>query len=307
MSRILRVLCLLSAFIALISISAAGQSTTGVIFGDVKDASGAVLPGVEITIKNLATNQSRTALTNEAGAYNIPLVPAGKYDVTATFPSFKTEVRSGIEILVDQRAKIDFALTIGDLSEKVLVTEQAPLVEAATASLGSVVDNRRVQELPLNSRDFEKLALLIPAASPPFQGSSLSFRGGITISGANERGNNFTLDGISNTTHNVFTYVYKPSIDEIQEMKVQPNAYDAESGRGEGGQVTVTTKSGTNAFHATLFEFVRNQMFDARNFFDNQGGPKPGFKRNQFGGNVGGPIFKNKTFFFVNTEILRLV
>src|SRR5262249_9948709 len=133
------------------------------------------------------------------------------------------------------------------------------------------------------------------------------FRGGITISGANERGNNFTLDGISNTTHNVFTYVYKPSIDEIQEMKVQPNAYDAESGRGEGGQVTVTTKSGTNAFHATLFEFVRNQMFDARNFFDNQGGPKPGFKRNQFGGNIGGPIFKNKTFFFINTEILRLV
>src|SRR5437763_3644456 len=142
--RVFQKLWLASGFVVCFCVSAAAQSTTGVIFGDVKDTSGAVLPGVEITIQNIATNQSRAVLTNEAGTYNIPLVPTGKYNVTASLPSFKTEVRSGIEILVDQRAKIDFSLTVGDLSEKILVTEQAPLVEAATASLGSVVDNRRV-------------------------------------------------------------------------------------------------------------------------------------------------------------------
>ena len=193
----------------------AAQSTTGVIFGDVKDQSGAVLPGVDITVLNVATNQTRTAVTTETGAYNVPLVPIGQYEVTASLAGFKTQLRKGITVQVDQRAKVDFSLEVGELSDKVLVTEQIPLVQATSASLGSVVDNRRVQELPLNSRDFEKLALLIPGASPPQQGSSLSFRGGITIGGANERGNNFTLDGISNTTHNVFTYVYKPSIDEV--------------------------------------------------------------------------------------------
>src|SRR5262245_19437049 len=293
------VVCLVLAF----SICAAGQSTTGTVQGTVKDQSGAVLPGVEITVLNLATNQSRSTITNERGDYTVPQIAAGAYSVTASPPGFKTEVRQRIEIQVDQRARIDFALEVGQLTDKVLVTEEAPLVQATSASLGSVVDNLKIQQLPLNSRDFEKLALLVPGATPPQPGSSLAFRGGITIGGANERGNNFTLDGISNTTHNVFTYVYKPSVDEIQEFKVQPNAYDAEAGRGEGGQVIVTTKSGSNAFHATLFEFIRNDKLDARNFFDIEKSP---FKRNQFGGNLGGPIEKNKTFFFFNYEGLRL-
>lgn len=285
------------------SSSAFAQSTTGIVQGSVKDQSGAVLPGVEITVLNLSTNQSRTTVTNERGDYTVPQIPIGVYSVAATLPGFKTEVRQRIEIQVDQRARIDFTLEVGQVTEKVLVTEEAPLVQATSASLGSVVDNQKIQQLPLNSRDFEKLALLVPGATPPQPGSSLSFRGGITIGGANERGNNFTLDGISNTTHNVFTYVYKPSVDEIAEFKVQPNAYDAEAGRGEGGQVTVTTKSGSNRFHGTVFEFIRNDRLDARNFFDAQ---KPPFKRNQFGANLGGPIRKDKTFFFVNYEGLRL-
>lgn len=279
------------------------QSTTGTVLGTVKDQSGAVLPGVEITLLNLSTNQSRTTLTSERGDYTIPQIPIGAYSVTATMPGFKTEVRQRIEIQVDQRARIDFVLEVGQVSEKVLVTEEAPLVQVTSASLGSVVDNQKIQQLPLNSRDFEKLALLVPGATPPQPGSNLSFRGGISIGGAGERGNNFTLDGISNTTHNVFTYVYKPSVDEIQEFKVQPNAYDAEAGRGEGGQVTVTTKSGSNTFNGTVFEFLRNDKLDARNFFEREKSP---FKRNQFGGNIGGPIVKNRTFFFFNYEALRL-
>ncbi|MBI4474529.1 MAG: carboxypeptidase regulatory-like domain-containing protein, partial [Acidobacteria bacterium] len=287
----------------LFSLSAFAQSTTGTIAGTVKDQSGAVLPGVDMTIVNLATNQTRSAITNERGDYTVPQLQIGLYSVTAALPGFKTEVRPRIELQVDQRARIDFTLEVGEMTERVTVIDEAPLVQSTSASLGSVVDNQKIQQLPLNSRDFEKLALLVPGATPPQPGSSLGFRGGITIGGANERGNNFTLDGISNTTHNVFTYVYKPSVDEIQEFKVQPNAYDAEAGRGEGGQVTVTTKSGSNAFHGTLFEFIRNDKLDARNFFEVRKSP---FKRNQFGGNLGGPIRKDKTFFFINYEGLRL-
>jgi hypothetical protein len=287
----------------LLSVSGFAQSTTGTILGTVKDQSGAVLPGVEITVVNAGTNQSRATITNERGDYTAPQLAIGAYSVTASLPGFKTEVRQRIEIQVDQRARIDFTMEVGQVNDKIMVTEEAPLVQTSSASLGSVVDNQKIQQLPLNSRDFEKLALLVPGATPPQPGSSLAFRGGITIGGANERGNNFTLDGISNTTHNVFTYVYKPSVDEIQEFKVQPNAYDAEAGRGEGGQITVTTKSGSNAFHGTLFEFIRDDTMDARNFFDVQKAP---FRRNQFGGNLGGPIEKNKTFFFFNYEGLRL-
>jgi hypothetical protein len=279
------------------------QSTTGTVLGTVKDQSAAVLPGVEISVVNLSTNQSRTAITNERGDYSIPQLSIGFYSVTASLPGFKTEVRSRIEIQVDQRAKIDFQLEVGQVSDKVMVTAEAPLVQANDASVGTVVDNIQIQQLPLNSRDFEKLAYITPGVSPPQSGSSLSFRGGISIAGTNERGNNFTLDGTTNTTYNVFTYVYKPSVDEIQEFKVQPSAYDAEAGRGEGGQVTVTTKSGTNDFHGGFFEFLRNDAMDARNFFDVQ---KPPYKRNQFGGNFGGPIRKDKTFFFYNLEELKL-
>jgi len=300
--RVYFVVIAICAFLSF-SMAAFSQSTTGTILGTVKDQSGAVLPGVGITVLNLSTNQNRTAVTNERGDYNVPQIPIGQYSVTAELPGFKTEVRSRIEIQVDQRARIDFTLEVGQVSDKVLVTAEASLVQANDASVGTVVDNVQIQQLPLNSRDFEKLAYITPGVSPPQSGSSLSFRGGISIAGTNERGNNFTLDGTSNTTYNVFTYVYKPSVDEIQEFKVQPNAYDAEAGRGEGGQVTVTTKSGTNAFHGGVFEFLRNDAMDARNFFDVQ---KPPFKRNQFGGNIGGPIQKDKTFFFFNLEELKL-
>ena len=289
--------------LAMGALSALAQSTTGTIQGNIKDRSGAVMPGVEVVVNNVATNQSRTSITNERGDYTVPQLSAGSYDINASLPGFKTEVRQKVEIQVDQRVKIDFTLEVGQMSDKIMVTEEAPLVQATSASLGSVVDNQKIQQLPLNSRDFEKLALLIPGATPPQPGSSLAFRGGITIGGANERGNNFTLDGISNTTHNVFTYVYKPSVDEIQEFKVQPNAYDAEAGRGEGGQVTVTTKSGSNSFHGTVFEFLRNDKLDARNYFEAEKKP---FKRNQFGANIGGPIQHDKMFFFFNYEGLRL-
>lgn len=278
------------------------QTITGAVSGTVSDQSGAVLPGAEITLLNIGTNQSRTALTNERGEYNIPTVPIGTYSVTAVMPGFKTQERQRFEVQVDQRVRIDFTLEIGAVSEKVLVTEEAPLVQASSASLGSVVDNRKIAQLPLNSRDFEKLALLVPGATPPQVGSGNQYRGGMTIAGQQERANNFSYDGTNITSPNVFTYSYKLSVDEIQEFKVLPNSYDAQSGRGQGGMIVVTSKSGTNEFHGGLFEFIRNDVFDARNFFNAEGTPKPPIRRNQFGGNLGGPIARNKTFFFYNFE-----
>jgi len=284
---------------------AGAQSITGTIVGTVSDQSGAVLPGVEITIQNLATNQTRTAITSERGEYSVPLIPIGEYSVTAGLPGFRTEVRPKIAVQVDAHVKIDFTLQVGEISDKVLVTEEAPLVQATSASLGNVVDNRKIQELPLNSRDFNALALLVPGATPPQNGSGNQYRGGMNIGGGHERANNFSYDGMNITSGNVFTYAFKPSVDEIQEFKVLPNSYDAESGRGEGGMVVVTSKSGSNAFHGGVFEFIRNEKFDAHNFFDAPGSRKPPFKRSQFGGNLGGRIFKDKTFFFVNYEGLK--
>lgn len=282
-----------------------GQASTGVVFGNITDPSGAVLPGVEIKLLNLSTNQNRSTVSNERGEYNFATVPIGSYSVTASLPGFKSGVRSRIELQVDQRARIDFAMEVGEVTEHITVTEQAPLVQATSASLGSVVDNQKIQELPLNSRDFQKLALLVPGASPSQSGGSNAFRGGMILAGTHERSNHYTFDGISLTSGNVFTYSYKPSVDEIQEFKVQPNSFDAEAGRGEGGQIIVTSKSGSNAFHGGLFEFIRNDKLDAHNFFDAPGAAKPPLKRSQFGGNLGGRIFKDRTFFFINYEGLR--
>lgn len=278
------------------------QTTTGTVLGTASDQSGAVLPGAEITLLNLGTNQGRTALTNERGEYSIPMVPIGSYKLTAVMPGFKTEERQRFEVQVDQRVRIDFTLEVGAVSEKVLVTEEAPLVQSSSASLGSVVDNRKIAQLPLNSRDFEKLALLVPGATPPQVGSGNQYRGGMTIAGQQERANNFSYDGTNITSPNVFTYTYKLSVDEIQEFKVLPNSYDAQSGRGQGGMIVVTSKSGSNEFHLGLFEFIRNDVFDARNFFNVVGTPKPPIRRNQFGGNLGGPIARDKSFFFYNFE-----
>jgi hypothetical protein len=160
--------------------------------------------------------------------------------------------------------------------------------------------------MPLNSREFYALALLVPGVAPPAQGSLLSFRGGFNVAGASELNNNFTLNGLDNNNQLLSAPAYRPSIDAIQEFKILTGTYSAEYGRNSGGQVIITTKSGTNQFHGNAFEFLRNQVLDARNFFAPPNTPTPGFKRNQFGGTFGGPIIRNKTFFFASYEGLRL-
>ncbi len=218
---------------------------------------------------------------------------------------FKSNERSGLSVAVDQHAQIDFSLDAGSTSEVVTVTADATQTDTESHSIGTVVDEQKLDQLPLNSRNFNTLAFIVPAVFPPVFNSNLGYRGGFDVAGASEASNNFTLDGFDNNNEQLNVASYRPSVDAIAEFKVLTGLYGAQYGRNDGGQIVVTHKSGTNAFHGTLFEYIRNQYFDADNFFV-PAGSKPAFKRNQFGGTVGGPIFRNKTFFFFSYEGLRL-
>ena len=296
---------ILILFLMTFTVTGYGQTLTGTILGTVSDQSGAVLPGVEVTIINTGTNQTRFVVTNEFGNYSAPNLQVGAYRVEASLPGFSTEVRTGLTLQIDQSARINLELRIGQVTEVVEVTAQAPLIQTDESSVGSVIDSQKIVELPLNGRQFESLVQLVPAAVTPAQGSHLGSRGGFNIAGTDEHYNSFFLDGIDNVDPIVRNFSFRPSIDLIQEFKVEQNSYAAEFGRNAGAVVNVTTKSGTNEFHGAGWEFIRNDVLDARNVFAPTGTQKPALIRNQFGGALGGPIVADRTFFFVSYEGLR--
>ncbi len=294
---------LLLIMVFTLALAGFGQRITGSIEGRVSDPSGAVLPGVEITITNEQTQQTRASITNELGIYTVPLLPSGSYSVKASLPGFKTELRRGILVEVDRNAKVDVQLQVGNVAESVEVTADAPLIQTDTSSLGQVIDARRVAELPLNGRQFLSLATLTPGVQPNVEGSNLSTQqGSINVNGAREEFNNFLLDGIDNDDIGNAQLVIVPGIDSIQEFKVQTSNYSAEYGRSAGGLVNVTTKAGNNTVHGTVYGFLRHAKLDARNFFANPSLPKPPFQQTQWGGTLGGPIKKNRTFIFGSYE-----
>lgn len=263
------------AMTLLVAMRVTAQSPTASIAGQVKDSSDLGISGVRVTARNLDTNAERSAVTGDSADYTIPLLSIGRYEVRVEKEGFKKEVQSGIVLQVDQRARLDFSLQVGQVSETVEVTSAAPLINSETATVGVVIDNRKVVEMPLNSREFYGLALLVPGVAPPAQGSLLSFRGGFNVAGASELNNNFTLNGLDNNNQLLGAPAYRPSIDAIQEFKILTGTYSAEYGRNSGGQVIVTTKSGGNQIHGNAFEFLRNQKLDARNFFAPPNSPTP--------------------------------
>ncbi len=292
-------------------------SPTGTITGTITDPSGAVVMGARVLVRNEATNAVRDAVTNDDGDYTVALLPPGRYSVSVESAGFRRSVIHNVTVDVDQTVRLDFALLVGAVTEEVNVTDTPPIVQTDTSTVGQVVNNRLVQELPLNERNFLSFALLVPGSHLPAEGSQNSTQGGaISVNGAREQSNNFLLDGVDNNDPYINQYVALPSIDAIQEFKVQSSDYSAEFGHASGAQVNVILKSGTNQFHGTLFEYFRNREMDAKNYFDFPSctpasipgtcGPIPRFDRNQFGGTLGGPIRKDKTFFFVSYEGLRL-
>jgi len=288
--------------------------TLGTITGEVKDGSGGVVPGVTVTATNAGTNATREVQSNEAGAYSFPAMQPGNYVVKAELQGFRT-VQSEVQLHVEQTVRVDFTLEIGTLSETTQVTGVAPLITTENATVGTVIENRRIVELPLNGRNFLSLVALSPNVSAEFAGAGQAGdrQGGsranqqLSISGQRREFNYFTLDGTDNTDVNFNTYILLPSVDALEEFKVQTGIYSAEFGRA-ASQVNVVTKSGTNQFRGTIFEFHRNDALDSRPYAFTAGQaalPKAPFKWNQYGYTLGGPVWTNKVFFMSNWEGYR--
>jgi Carboxypeptidase regulatory-like domain/TonB dependent receptor len=272
--------------------------------GRVTDSSGSVLPGVKVAITNTATGAVRDASTNDLGYYAIPQLQPGEYSLKAEKQGFRTIIETGIKLEVDQRATVELTMPVGDLAQEVSVKAIAPLLDTVEPSIGQVIDNRQIVGLPLNGRDYAQLALLSSGTTNPIAGSRA---GGFSSGGQRLSANNYLLDGVDNNSLELAdagrsAELVKPSVDAIQEFKVQTNVYSAEYGHGTGAVVNVTIKSGTNAIHGTAFEFLRNEKVDARNFFSSPTAATPEFRRNQYGFAVGGPVIKNRTFLFGDWE-----
>ena len=313
----------------LLAVELWAQIGGGSIVGTILDDSGAAVAGASVTATNVATNEVQQTVTNDTGYFEFPILPAGRYVLEAEKQGFARERTAEFSLNSGTRPRFDLKMRIGQVNESVLVQGAAPLVNATTADLGVVIDQSKVEGLPLNGRDFQQLVGLqagVYSAPATFDGQ----RGGIEFNGASAYGNNLLMDGVDmsfgensasasdkaagtevgraagNATGNGIgrgSLINTISVEAIQEFKATGSAFSAEYGRATGGVLNVTTKSGTNQLHGTLFEFFRNDKLDANSFFSNKAGlPKPPLRWNQYGANLGGPIKRDKVFFFFNYE-----
>ena len=269
--------------------------------GVVTDAQNKAVVNATVAILNPATGISRTMVTNGEGLYSFALLQPASYSVSVTAPGFK-KAEMAVTLDMDKKGRGDFKLQVGAATEQVEVTTEAPLVDTETSAVGDVIDNQNVIDLPLNGRDFDQLALLVPGVTAGIPGNFLG--SGLSVAGGRDSTNNYVLDGIDDNEIGETRVSLAPSVEMIAEFKIQENAYNADSGRYGGGQVDITSKSGNNRIHGSAFEFVRNAALDAKNFYD--AAAKPPYTRNQYGGSLGGPIIKDRTFYFGSWEGYRI-
>jgi hypothetical protein len=306
--RLFRWLCAGVALAALASLSfpapAQAQATTGTIDGRVLDQSQAAVPGATITARNEATGSTRTALVSSTGTYRIGSLPAGRYEVQAALSGFATQVRKGVDVLIASTTTADFTMKVATVAETIEVQGETPLIQTTTSDVGQVITNRLIENLPLNGRKFQDLSLLVPGTrSSNYYDPTKTEVGGISYGGGTGRNVIISVDGGDNNDGVVRGLLQQFSEDAIQEYKVTTQRYSAEYGRSTGGVVNVVTKSGTNQFRGSAFAYGRNESLNAKTFFqDKQNTTKPPFKQWQFGGSLGGPIRKDKAFFFVSYE-----
>ncbi len=318
------ILLLIAACVFMTGRVAFGQSTA-TLQGTVTDQKGAVVPNATITVRNQATSIERTAQTDSSGNYQVAALPVGTYSVVVQAQGFKSDAVSDLNVEVARTLVKDFQLEVGSLEQRVNITADTPVIETATTSVGQVINQRTVQEIPLNGRHFVDLGLLIPGSVTPPQNGFLTapLRGqgsfGLNTAGNREDTVNFMINGINLNDQVQNQITFQPSINTVQEFKIDNSTFSAEYGRSSGAIVNIATRSGTNDYHGEGFEFFRNSALDARNFFERTTKPAP-FHRNQFGFNIGGPVNlphfgeggsalsykgKNKTFFFFSYEGLR--
>jgi hypothetical protein len=308
LKRTLRAALAALAVVALLPAAARAQAV-GAVTGVVTDDSGAVIPGVSVEATNAGTGLVRTAVTDADGRFDLPQLQPGRYNVKASLSGFRTVERQAVQVSVDDTTRVDFKMTVGGIEENVTVSGEAPLVETSHATMGITIDQQKVVELPLNGRNFTQLGTLIPGVlAPPSglggqtgdatPGGFGATTAGFNVNGMRNQSNNFVMDGTTNNDTFNTGFVLRPPPDAIQEFKIQTHSYAAEYGRNAGAVVNVVTKSGTNAFHGAAWEFNRSDALQAKNYFALSTQPKPKLKQNQFGGAFGGPVEKNKLFFF---------
>jgi len=295
----------LIALFLLLPVAAGAQTHRASLRGTIYDPNHAVIPGAKISVTSVATGDTRTTTSDDKGEYAISSLPAGVYRVEVEMQSFRRHDQR-IDLLVNQDQRLDVTLGVSGPENEIDSTYEIPLKQDS-ASLGTVIENRQITGLPLDGRNFYELSLLVPGAVPPAQGSAGSVRGdfAFSVNGAREDANNFLLDGVYNVDPKLNTFGVRPSVDAIREFEMLTSTYDASFGRNPGAQVNVILKSGSNDLHGSLFEFHRNAALDARNFFAPASEPKPKYIRNQFGGAFGGPIKRDRTFFFADYEGTR--
>src|SRR6202453_2899139 len=317
-----KMLCFTAA-ILLVGSRCSAQVASAELSGDVLDATGAAIPNATVTAVNVATSISRSTVSEKSGDYVITALPPGDYTLTVEAPGFRKLEQTGVSLQINQQARVDLTLQVGQTAETVSVTGHPPLLEAESSSVGTVVNQQLVNQLPLNGRNFVQLATLSPGVNGVGESASGTIMGGtrpddrrpgseIFSNGNREGDNNFLFDGVDNNERLTLSITLRPAVEAVREFKIQTNLYSADIGRNSGAVVDVITKSGTNQLHGSAFEFIRNSDADARTYFNKAGTSFPSFRFNQFGGSLGGPIVipkvyngKDKTFFFVDYEGFR--
>src|SRR5918993_1556591 len=302
-----------AALLALGAAPASAQTFKATLVGQVTDANGAVVPGATVTVTDQGTGRTQTVTTNDEGVYTIPQLQPGRYDLKIEAASFRPVVQKDLVLETDKTQRVNVQLEAGSVDETITVVADAPVVNTDTSDKGEVITNRQVQELPLNGRDATDLAQLVPGV---YQRPAEDDQGqGLAVAGTRTDSTNFILDGANNRSDRNGNIGVNTSVDSIQEFKVSTSTYSAEFGRTAGGQINVVSKSGTNDFHGSVFDYLRNDAFDAANIFSG----KKDLRRNQFGGTLGGPVpffnfgeggpafrpGRDRTFFFLSYEGTR--
>src|SRR5258708_2319039 len=288
---------------------AVGQKDTGGISGIVRDPGGAMISGAKVTVTDVDRGTELVITTNTQGEYVVSPLKIGQYKLTVEKAGFRKVIVGPVVVNIQGHPAVDITLQVGSVAESITVTTLGPQLETETSDLGQIISSRRAITLPLNGRNYAQLALLGAGVAPSEPGSRTETSFGFSSNGARALQNNFLLDGVDNKANlgdvlNGSAYVIQPSVDAIAEFKVQTNAYSAEFGRGNGAVMNAVIKSGTNGLHGDLYEFLRNEKLDAPHAFDVFA--RQPYKQNQFGFTLGGPIVKNRTFFFLDYEGLRI-
>ncbi len=311
MSKLQRILAA-----TLLGASVMFAQTSSQLTGSITDKSGAAVPNADVTVINADTGVERKTNSNESGSFNLPFLTPGNYKVTVQKQGFRGITQDNLRLEVNQVARLDFVLEVGQVSESINVSERPPLVESESSSLGQVVETKAIQDLPLNGRNFVQLAILGPGVTGVGFGSRGTIMSGsrpddlrpgseLFANGNREGSNNFLMDGADNNDRLTLSIVLRPSVEAVREFKIQTNLFAAEQGRNSGATVNVITKSGSNDWHGSAYEFLRNDKLDARNYFASPTQAKPAFRQNQFGASLGGKVIPNKLFFFGNYEGFR--